>query len=103
LVGHVDQVTKVKGMFVHPEQVTQLAGKIAEIASDQFVVTRTGHDDHMEMRFVLKDPAAALDALAARIVEMAREITRLRGRVRFIAATEAEEPEKKIIDKRKWE
>ena len=103
LVGRVDQVTKVKGMFVHPEQVVQLAGKVAEIASAQFVVTRTDHDDHMEMRIVLKDPAAASDALAARIIETARAITRLRGEVRFIAATEAEEPEKKIIDKRKWE
>ncbi len=103
LVGRVDQVTKVKGMFVHPEQVTQLAGKIAEIASARFVVTRIGHDDHMEMRIVLKDPAAASDALAARIVEAAREITRLRGEVRFIATAELEEPEKKIIDKRKWD
>ena len=103
LVGRVDQVTKVKGMFVHPEQVTQLAGKVPVIASAQFVVTRTEHDDHMEMRIVLKDSAAASDALAARIVEMAREITRLRGEVRFIAATELEEPEKKIIDKRKWD
>jgi len=103
LVGRVDQVTKVKGMFVHPEQVAQLAGKVNEIGSAQFVVTRTGHDDHMEVRIVLKESAAASDALAARIVEMAREITRLRGEVRFIAATEVEEPEKKIIDKRKWD
>ena len=103
LVGRVDQVTKVKGMFVHPEQVTQLAAKVAEIASAQFVVTRTGHDDHMELRIVLKDSAAASEALAVRIVEMARDITRLRGEVRFIAATEVEEPEKKIIDKRKWD
>jgi phenylacetate-CoA ligase len=103
LVGRVDQVTKVKGMFVHPEQVTQLVGKVAEIASAQFIVTRTDHDDHMEMRIVLKDPAAASDALKARIIETAREITRLRGEVRFIAAAEVEEPEKKIIDKRKWD
>lgn len=103
LVGRVDQVTKIKGMFVHPEQVAQLAGKVAEIASAQFVVTRTDHDDRMEMRVVLKDGAPPSDALAARIVETAREITRLRGEVLFIAAAEVEEPEKKIIDKRKWD
>jgi phenylacetate-CoA ligase len=57
----------------------------------------------MEMRIVLENPAAASDSLAARIIETAREITRLRGEVRFIAATEVEEPEKKIIDKRKWD
>jgi phenylacetate-CoA ligase len=103
LVGRVDQVTKVKGMFVHPEQVIQLATNVAEIASAQFVVTRTDHDDNMEMRIVLKNPADASDALIARIIEAARAITRLRGEVRFIAATEVEEPEKKIIDKRKWD
>ena len=45
----------------------------------------------------------ASDALIARIIEAARAITRLRGEVRFIATTEVEEPDKKIIDKRKWD
>jgi phenylacetate-CoA ligase len=103
LVGRVDQVTKVKGMFVHPEQVTRLTTEIAEISSAQFVVTRTGHEDNMEMQIVLKNPAAASDELIARIIDTVRAITRLRGEVRFIATTEMEEPEKKIIDKRKWE
>lgn len=103
LVGRVDQVTKVKGMFVHPEQVSQLEKKVPEIASARFVVTRTDHDDRMEMRILLKDPAAASDALAERIVETAREITRLRGEVHFIAADEAKQPEKKIIDERTWD
>ena len=103
LVGRVDQVTKVKGMFVHPEQVTRLAEQVAEISSAQFVVTRTDHDDNMEMRIVLKNPAAASDALIDRIIETARAITRLRGEVRFIATTEVEEPDKKIIDLRKWD
>ncbi len=103
LVGRVDQVTKVKGMFVHPEQVAQLAGKVAGIASAQFVVTRAGHEDRMEMRIVLSEGVSPSDALKARIIETAREITRLRGEVRFISAKEAEEPEKKIIDQRKWD
>ncbi|HEY6097453.1 MAG TPA: AMP-binding protein, partial [Candidatus Deferrimicrobium sp.] len=103
LVGRVDQVTKVKGMFVHPEQVTQLATKVAEISSAQFVVTRTGHEDNIEMQVVLKNPSAASDALIARIIDTARAITRLRGEVRFIATTEVEDPDKKIIDKRKWD
>jgi phenylacetate-CoA ligase len=103
LVGRVDQVTKVKGMFVHPEQVSQLEKKVAEIASAQFVVTREGHEDRMEMRVVLAGGLAPSDALAARIVDAAREITRLRGEVRFLAASDVEEKEKKIVDRRKWE
>jgi phenylacetate-CoA ligase len=103
LVGRVDQVTKVKGMFVHPEQVIQLEKKVPGIASAQFVVTREGHEDRMEMRVVLALGTTPSDALAARIVEAAREITRLRGEVRFLAASEVEEKEKKIVDRRKWE
>src|SRR5512134_3047556 len=103
LVGRVDQVTKIKGMFVHPEQVAQLERKVAEIASAQFVVTREGHEDRMEMRIVLSEGVPASDALASRIVEAAREITRLRGEVRFQAVAEVEEGEKKIVDRRKWD
>jgi hypothetical protein len=57
----------------------------------------------MEMRVVLKEGNAPSDALAARIVDAAREITRLRGEVRFQSAAEVEEKEKKIVDKRKWD
>jgi phenylacetate-CoA ligase len=103
LVGRVDQVTKIKGMFVHPEQVAQLETKMAEISSAQFAVTREGHEDRMEMRVVLREGTVPSDALADRIVEAAREITRLRGVVRFQTAAEVEEKEKKIIDKRKWD
>jgi phenylacetate-CoA ligase len=103
LVGRVDQVTKVKGMFVHPEQVSQLERKVPGIASAQIVVTREGHEDRMEMRVVLSGGAAPSDDLAARIVDAAREITRLRGEVRFVTASDVEETGKKIIDKRKWE
>jgi phenylacetate-CoA ligase len=103
LVGRVDQVTKVKGMFVHPEQVSQLERKVPGIASVQFVVTREGHEDRMEIRVVLSSGAAFPDDLAARIVDAAREITRLRGEVRFVSASDIEETDKKIIDKRKWD
>ncbi len=103
LVGRVDQVTKVKGMFVHPEQVAQIVSKVPEMASAQFVVTRIGHEDHMEMRVVLKEGVASSAAMESRIIETARELTRLRCEVRFVAATEVEEPHKRIIDGRKWD
>jgi phenylacetate-CoA ligase len=103
LLGRVDQVTKVKGMFVHPEQVTQLEGKMHEIASAQFIVTRTGHEDNLEIRVILKEEATPSDGLAARISGTAREITRLRGAVRFAQEAAAGNEEKKIVDLRKWD
>ncbi|MBE0602796.1 MAG: AMP-binding protein [Deltaproteobacteria bacterium] len=103
IAGRVDQVTKVKGMFVHPEQVSQIEGKIGEIGSAQIVVSRSGHEDRMEIRVVLVEGIEPSDRLTARIVEEARGITRLGGVVRYVSGGEIEEGGKKIVDRRKWD
>src|SRR5512146_2347177 len=103
LVGRVDQVTKVKGMFVHPEQVSQLERKLPELAAAQLVISRTGHEDHMTIRALLAAQALPSDALREKIAETAREVTRLRGEVVFVQEAEMAEKEKKILDTRKWD
>ena len=103
IVGRVDQVTKIKAMFVHPEQVLQLEKKIPELSVAQLVVSRTGHEDKMEIRALPASGAAPSDALRERIAETARELFHLRGEVVFIKDSEMTEREKKIIDTRKWD
>jgi phenylacetate-CoA ligase len=103
LVGRVDQVTKVKGMFVHPEQVSQLERKLPELAAAQLVISRTGHEDRMTIRALLAAQALPSDALREKIADAAREVTRLRGEVVFVQETEMTEKEKKILDTRKWD
>jgi phenylacetate-CoA ligase len=103
IVGRVDQVTKIKGMFVHPEQVLQLEKKFPEISAAQLVVSRTGHEDKMEIRVLLAAVTSASDALREKIAETARELTRLRGDVVFMKESEMTEREKKILDTRKWD
>lgn len=103
IVGRVDQVTKVKGMFVHPEQVTQLEKKVPEISVAQLVISRTGHEDKMTIRAMLGAGALPSDALRERIEETARDLTRLRGEAVFVQEAEMTEREKKILDTRKWD
>jgi phenylacetate-CoA ligase len=103
IVGRVDQVTKVKGMFVHPEQVGQIERKTPEVEALQLVVTRVGHEDRMTIQVVLKKDATPSDALRDRISETTREVTRLKGEVVFVNEADLSEKEKKIVDKRKWE
>jgi phenylacetate-CoA ligase len=103
IVGRVDQVTKVKGMFVHPEQVGQIEKKTPEVEALQLVVTRVGHEDRMTIQAVLKTSASPSDALRDRIVETTREVTRLKGEVVFVNDADLSEKGKKIVDKRKWE
>jgi phenylacetate-CoA ligase len=103
IVGRVDQVTKVKGMFVHPEQVGQIERKTPEVETIQLVVTRVGHEDRMAIQAVLKTSIFPSDALRERIAETTREVTRLKGEVVFVDEADLSEKEKKIVDKRKWE
>jgi len=103
IVGRIDQVTKVKGMFVHPEQVGQIEGKVPEVETLQLVITRVGHEDQMTIQAVLRGDTSPTDALRTRIVETAREVTRIRGEVVFVNAADLSGKEKKIVDNRKWE
>ena len=103
IVGRVDQVTKVKGMFVHPEQVAQIEKKVPGVAALQVVITREGHDDRMTLNALLAAGVAPSDALKGQIAETAREVTRLRGDVVFAPGSELPDKDKKIVDKRKWD
>jgi len=103
IVGRVDQVTKVKGMFVHPEQVVQVEKKVGEGVLLRFVITRTGHEDRLTIQAVLPGGAMPSGDLAARIAGAAREVTRLQGEVVFVPEGELAQKEKKIVDNRKWD
>ncbi|NNF84748.1 MAG: AMP-binding protein [Deltaproteobacteria bacterium] len=103
IVGRIDQLTKVKGIFVHPEQVGQIEKKIPEADVLQLVITRVGHEDQMTIQVVLKEGATPSEEMRTRISETAREVTRLRGEVVFVNEKDLSEKEKKIVDNRKWE
>ena len=103
IVGRVDQVAKVKGMFVHPEQVAQIERKVPGVTALQIVITREGHEDRMVLQALPAAGVSPSDALKAQIAETAREVTRLRGEVVFASGTELPEKDKKIVDKRKWD
>ena len=100
--GRADEVTKVRGMFIHPRQVDETAAKGGGAARAQAVVTREGHDDVLTLRVELapgKDPAAAATTLTSAI----REIMKLRGKVEVVPAGTIPENAKKVDDQRKWD
>lgn len=49
-MGRADQTTKIKGMFVRPEQVAQLVSRHAEVARARVVATREGERDVMTVQ-----------------------------------------------------
>ncbi|MBL8833670.1 MAG: AMP-binding protein, partial [Rhodospirillales bacterium] len=79
-MGRADQTTKVKGMFVHPGQVADVA-KRHGIAKFRLVVTRTGDIDVM----TLKVEGAAEAGLEAKLAETLLAVTKMKGAVEFVA------------------
>ena len=100
--GRVDEVTKVRGMFIHPRQADEVAARVAGVSRFQVVVRREGHQDTLTFRAEL---AAGSDASAARatLESAVRDVMKLRGEVEIVAAGVIPEGAKKITDDRTWE
>ena len=78
-LGRADQSAKVRGMFVHPNQVMAVAARHAEVARVRLVIADADGRDGM----TLHCEAAGDDALAGRIAETLQSVCKLRGEVAF--------------------
>jgi phenylacetate-CoA ligase len=98
-MGRADQTTKVKGMFVRPEQVAEVARRHPELARLRLVVTREDETDAM----TLKAETSSRDAgQADRVAETLQAVTKLKGRVEFVAAGTLPNDGKVIADERSY-
>ncbi|MCK6389802.1 MAG: AMP-binding protein [Azonexus sp.] len=96
-LGRADQTTKIKGMFVHPEQVAELAKRYPGIDRMRLVVDNPDGQDRM----ALHCEGAEQDAsLAATLVDALRDVTKLRGEVRFVTPGSLPNDGKVIEDSR---
>ena len=102
LVGRVDQVTKVRGMFIHPSQVEEVIAAFPEIQTAQAVVEREQDRDKLTFCVVLAEPSSQ-KRLASPLQERIRTVLKLRADVTFVSASDIQEVEKRILDLRKWD
>jgi len=94
-LGRADQTTKVKGMFVHPEQITALLKRHPEIRRARLVVTNPDGVDTLALHCEGAGDAAAIAATL-------RELTKLRGEVYFVPPGALPNDGKVISDERKF-
>lgn len=98
-MGRADQTTKIKGMFVRPEQVAEIARRHPELARLRLVVTRENEADAM----TLKAEAASQNGIQAdKIAETLQAITKLKGKVELVAAGTLPNDGKVISDERSY-
>jgi phenylacetate-CoA ligase len=98
-MGRADQTTKIKGMFVHPEQVAELARRHPEVGRMRLVVDNPGGQDRMVLHCEVRADVETLDSA---LVAGLREVTKLRGEIAFAAPGSLPNDGKVIEDKRAY-
>ena len=103
ILGRIDQVTKVRGLFIHPRQVDEIASRHPVIDRVQVVVTRKEHKDEMLFRIELKEEVSQIGKLKEAMERSVRDVMKLRGEVQFLPKGTIPEGSKTIEDERTWE
>jgi len=96
-MGRADQTTKVKGMFVRPEQVAEIGKRHPELGRLRLVVTRAGETDVMTLRAECASPS---DALQSEVAASLRAVTKLGGNVELVGTGSLPNDGKVIADER---
>jgi len=99
-MGRADQTTKVRGMFVHPGQVADVARRFPEVGRARLVVSGEMANDHMCLRV---ETAAGDDGLRNAIEAAVRDVTKLRAEVELVAPGSLPNDGKVIEDARSYQ
>jgi len=100
-LGRADQSAKVRGMFVHPPQVAEIARRHPEVKRARLVVSGERADDRMSLEVEVE--GAAPEGLVERIAATIREVTKLRGTVAIRAPGSLPSDGKVIEDLRRYD
>jgi phenylacetate-CoA ligase len=98
-MGRADQTTKVRGMFVHPEQVAQVVARHG-LGRARLVVGNEGGNDTLLLR--VEGDGAPDEALARALEATLRDVTKLRGDVSIVARGSLPNDGKVIEDARTY-
>jgi phenylacetate-CoA ligase len=96
-LGRADQTTKIKGMFVRPDQIAEIARRHPELTRLRLVVTRENEIDAMILR---AECAHADGALSNAVAATLQAVTKLKGMVALVPPGSLPNDGKVISDER---
>lgn len=99
-MGRADQTTKVRGMFVHPAQVADIARRFPQVKKARLVVSGEMANDQMCLRV---EASEADSALQQQIEAAVREVTKLRAQVELVQPGSLPNDGKVIEDARSYQ
>jgi phenylacetate-CoA ligase len=98
-MGRADQTTKIRGMFVHPEQIDRVVKRHPEITRARLVVDSAGGKDTA----VFLCTAQGGDLRAEAVADTIQTEIKLRAEVRIVASEEIPNDGKVIEDARSYD
>ena len=96
-MGRADQTTKIKGMFVRPEQIARIGDRHPELGRLRLVVRREKEADVMILKAEVVAPVAEL---SQRVATSLRIVTKLGGTIELVAIGTLPNDGKVIADER---
>ncbi len=99
-MGRADQTTKVRGMFVHPSQVADIARRFPQVKKARLVVSGEMANDQMCLRV---EASEAGNGLQQQIEAAVRDITKLRAQVELVQPGSLPNDGKVIEDARSYQ
>lgn len=100
LYGRSGEAIKVRGMFLHPNQLKLAAAQFPQIERLQAVITRPGNADYVTLKVQLK-PDASADGLAEQLQALARNAVRLR--IDEVVFEDIDASARTVQDDRQWD
>ena len=98
-LGRADQTTKIRGMFVHPGQVADIARRFPEVLKARLVVSGEMANDVLTLKV---EAASVPQGLDQRIGDAIRDVTKLRGDVQLLQPGSLPNDGKVIEDARSY-
>lgn len=99
-MGRADQTTKVRGMFVHPKQIDEVAKRFPEVRKARLVVSGEMANDRMTL---MLEVDGSHEGLAQRVADAVRDVTKLRGDVSLVSPGSLANDGKVIEDARTYQ
>ena len=96
-MGRADQTTKVKGMFIRPDQIAEISKRHAALGRLRLVVTRANEQDQMTLHAECAAPSPSLVEEAAASLQA---VTKMRGEIKLVAPGSLPNDGKVIADER---
>ncbi len=102
ILGRIDMITKVKGVFIHPRQADEVIRQYPELGKFQIIVERPGIIDEMTIKVECNDPSR-FNEFKKILEEGFKQDLRIKTNVEIVNPGEIPPDAKRLEDRRIFE